>query len=412
VDEDLVRFLDSFRPHGSTDLTAPLAQAAAWAFEARRGGQQPIVVLVSDGRPTRGPLDLDLETAYSRISYEHDMPVFAMAVRPTNHDDESVLHNLSHYHHGDLVTVYDDVPNSVANLLASVRVPVLQDLRAEFPSAATSAFASANPEIVWQGGEAAVIAKLRGTTNDSLALRISWSDPSGAAQAIDVRSAGRDIPVQPLLKRQWVLTRVHALLDAVHARANPGELAELTSLATESRVATPYTSLLVLLPQRNQGGERSAPDGPISALPAFGPGAGLASAGGPASSSPGFVFPLLFEARKAEALRRDLANPLVVADEVDRYVDVGSAEYAQLNLAGATSRYEGTYLRIFEIDGQLVGVRSGFTDTSQIVANGFGFVGMILTVTALVRLSRRKAGSHRDMDSIDSVSEPGSKPQG
>jgi hypothetical protein len=352
-----------------------------------------------------------LATAYSRISYDHDMPIFAMAMRPTNHDDESVLHNLSHYHHGELVTVYGDVPNSVADLVASVRVPVLQDLRSEFPSAATPAFASANPEIVWQGGEALVIAKLRGTTNDSLALRVTWSDPSGVAYAIDVRSAGRDIPVQPLLKRQWVLTRVHALLDAVRARANPGELDELTSLATENRVATPYTSLLVLLPQRNQGGERSAPDGPVSALPAFGPAAGLSSPGGPAASSPGFVFPLLSEVQKAEAMRRDLANPLVVADEVDRYVDVGSAEYAKLDLSGANSRYEGTYLRILEISGQLVGVRSGLPDTSQIVANGVGFVGMILTVTALARISRRKAGSHRDPDDINSLSEPESEPQ-
>src|SRR5437667_146342 len=50
---DLVRFLDSFRPHGSTGLAAPLAQAAVWAADARRAGQRPILVLVSDGRPTR-----------------------------------------------------------------------------------------------------------------------------------------------------------------------------------------------------------------------------------------------------------------------------------------------------------------------------------------------------------------------
>src|SRR2546426_1378601 len=74
-DADLVRFLDSFRPHGSTSLVAPLAQAASWAIDARRAGQQPILILVSDGRPTRAPLDPDLEPTYARISYEQAMPI-------------------------------------------------------------------------------------------------------------------------------------------------------------------------------------------------------------------------------------------------------------------------------------------------------------------------------------------------
>src|SRR5216117_2803434 len=116
---DLVRFLDSFRPHGSTSLVAPLAQAASWAADARRAGQQPILILVSDGRPTRSPLDPDLEPAYARISYEQAMPIFALAVRPADHDDETVLHNLSAYHGGQFVALFGDVSSSVAELLAS-----------------------------------------------------------------------------------------------------------------------------------------------------------------------------------------------------------------------------------------------------------------------------------------------------
>ena len=110
---DLIRFLDSFRPHGSTGLATPLAQAASWAVDARQMGQQPIVVLISDGRPTRSPLDPDLETAYSRISYDRQMPIFAMAVQPADHADETLLHNLSHYHGGDLMTIFGDVSSPV-----------------------------------------------------------------------------------------------------------------------------------------------------------------------------------------------------------------------------------------------------------------------------------------------------------
>src|SRR5207249_4831300 len=144
---------------------------------------------------------------------------------------------------------------------------------------------SANPEVVWQGGETFVIARMRGTANDSLDLRLGWSDASGASRILDIRSAGPDIPTQPLLKRQWVLTRIHALLEAARARADPGVIAELTTLATDNRVATPYTSLLVLLPQPDQGGDRSAADTSLPGSPLF----GAPALSSPASSGGSFV---------------------------------------------------------------------------------------------------------------------------
>jgi len=406
---DLVRFLDSFRPHGSTSLAAPIAQATSWAADARRNGQQPILILVSDGRPTRAPLDPDLEPAYARISYEQGMPVFAMAVRPADHDAETVLHNLSAYHRGELATVHGDVPGPVADLLASIRVPVLAGLRTEIPNAANLSLASADPQVVWQGGEAFVVAKMRGTANDSLDLRMTWPDASGAQRALDLQSSGPDIPVQPLLKRQWVLTRVHALLEAARARADPAVVAELTAVATENRVATPYTSLLVLLPQPNQGGDRSAAETSF-------PGSGLFTApaltsGASSSFSPIFVPPLVAEARKAEALRRDVRNSLVAQDEVDRYVTFGSPEHARLDLSTAISRYEGTYLRILDVGGELVGVQRGLPDSTQFIANGIGFAGMIFAVVGFAQLARRGSKSQGTGETLGAETQPNSVPE-
>src|SRR2546426_1172677 len=327
---------------------------------------------------------------------------------PADHDDETVLHNLSAYHRGELVTVRGDVPGPVAELLASIRVPVLAGLQAQIPNAANLTLASANPQVVWQGGEAFVIARMRGTANDSLDLRMTWPDTSSATRALDLRSAGPDIPVQPLLKRQWVLTRIHALLEAARARADPSVIAELTTLGTENRVATPYTSLLVLIPQPNPAGDRStAPETSIPGAPLF---------GAPALSSPSsstssglssiFVPPLVAEARKADALRRDVRTSLVAQDEVDRYVAFGSAEYAKLDLSTANSRYEGTYLRILDVGGELVGVQRGLPDSSQLVANGIGFAGIALAVIGIVRLSRRGGRPKRDEENLDAPIPP------
>src|SRR2546427_2828875 len=237
---------------------------------------------------------------------------------------------------------------------------------------------------------------------------MTWPDTSGATRALALRSAGPDTPLQPLLKRQWVLTRIHALLEAARARADPAVVAELTTLGTENRVATPYTSLLVLLPQPNPSGDRStAPETSLPGAPLF---------GAPALSSPSsstssglssiFVPPLVAEARKADALRRDVRTSLVAQDEVDRYVAFGSAEYARLDLSTANSRYEGTYLRILDVGGELVGVQRGLPDSSQLVANGIGFAGMALAVIGIVRLSRRGGRPKRDEENLDAPIPP------
>ena len=83
-------------------------------------------------------------------------------------------------------------------------------------------------------------------------------------------------------------------------------------------------------------------------------------------------------------------------DEVDRYVTVGSPEYARLDLSTATARYEGTYLRILDVGGELVGVQRGLPDSSQLLASGIGFAGMIFAVAGLASVSRRGSRSRRD----------------
>src|SRR5437879_12434352 len=93
---------------------------------------------------------------------------------------------------------------------------------------------------------------------------------------------------------------------------------------------------------------------------------------------------------------RDFGNLRDVQDEVDRYVTVRSPEYARLDLSTATARYEVTYLRILDVGGELVGVQRGLPDSSQLLASGIGFAGMIFAVAGLASVSRRGSRSRRD----------------
>jgi len=389
------RFLGGLSPRGSTSFTAAFPNIDRWSAAAWARGAQPIFVLISDGQPTRGSLGLDLETAYSQISYDRNMPIFALAVRPADHPAENLLRNLSHFQQGGLFTIPgEDAGGAVAALLSSIRAPVLQGIRFELPSSSGVELANPNPQTLVEGGEAVVLAKLRGSANDSIAIRFGWT-AAGSSESTERTFAGTGIPTQSLLERQWILMRIHGMLSALRAHEDPVLLESLKSFATENRVVTPYTSLLVTIPIAGPGesaSDRQAASDIGSLL--GGISGGFAAA--PASGSPlRFIFstPLEAEGRRAEALRRDLANPLVVEHELDRVVFVGTPEFAAIDQGSAISRFEGTFIRVLEVGNELVGILREDIFAFRLYPNGLGLAVALLSISAFFAVRGRRPGS-------------------
>lgn len=392
---ELERFLASIRPRGSTSFGAGLPLIERWSAEADGGGQQPILFLISDGRPTRGALGLDLENAYKRLSYDREVPIFALGTEPSASPDEDLLRNLSHLNHGDAFVVHAwSLPHPLEDVLARIRVPVLEGLRTEFPGAEGLAFASPNPQRVWEGSEAFAVARMRGAQDDPIALRMAWADPAGFERSAAWEVAGADVAAQPLVKRQWILTRVHALLESLRAHEDRATVDELKALASANRIVTPYTSLLVLLPTRQ-------PDDSFAAQEGVGLFDGLASEGrafspGAAASRLVFLSPLEAEARRAEALRRDLSNPLLADFEVDRYVVADGSEYIRLLESAGIRRYVGTYVTVVEFDDELIGILRDWPAAIR-VENGVGLALTVLAIWGLVRIRGLRAARARRM---------------
>lgn len=389
----LDRFLEDLGPRGSTSFAAPLSTIDRWSRESSSRGHQPVFVLVSDGAPTRGALGLDLETAYSRIATDARMPIFALAVRPSNHPAENLLRNLSHFQGGDSFTLTGaDVSGAVHALLASIRVPVLRGITTDLPG--SSGVDSANPssQALLQGGEAVILAKLQSPSTDPITFRLEW-DAGTARETMERTFSSAAIPLQPLLKRQWILTRIHGLLTYLRAHEDPNVIESLKAFATANRVVTPYTSLLVTIPssERPSDGERGGfSDGAglvsfpgIIAAPSLGSGRSFAS-------GPLFLSPLEAEARRAEAIRRDLANPLVSDREVDRWVSASEPESARIE-GGATSvRFAGTYLKVLEAGEELVGIYEESLFPTPLSTAGLGLAVTILSLCALFVVRRRR----------------------
>ena len=387
---DLDRFLASLTPHGSTSFADPLAVIDGWARTATALHQQPIFVLISDGRPSRGLEGLELERAFSEVAYDRTMPIFALATKPATHADESLLRNLSHFQSGDLFTLHgDDTAAQVGSLLGSIRVPMLVGVRSDLPMASDAVFANANPQTVVQGGEAIVLAKLSGGSADPIDVRLSWTG-AGAAQALERTASGTGVPLQSLLGRQWVLLKIHGMLAALRAHEDPATLDALKALATENRVVTPYTSLLVVIPRTDPGSTEASPAAADRAFAGIGGGLFAAPASSGRGGPIGVSSPLEIEGRKAEALRQDLANPLVADNELDRRIFAGSPEDQQIDPTTAVIRFQGTYVRVLEVGNELVGVFPDDFRGLSLYPTTFGMALSALSLAALFVVRRRR----------------------
>jgi hypothetical protein len=199
-----------------------------------------------------------------------------------------------------------------------------------------------------------------------------------------------------LLRREWILLRVHEMLRTLRAHEDPGLVDGLKSFATANRIVTPYTSLLVTIPAAESGAPAGTRAGSSEAGSLFG---GLIAA--PAETSAGFSgtgpslrlsSPLEEESRRSEALRRDLSDPIVADGEVDRWVSDSSPESSEIGPAGGIVRFDGTYVRVFEVGDELVGVFREGAFPTPLVTNGVGIVLALTSSLAGLLVRRRRLG--------------------
>jgi len=397
----LATFLDSVKPRGSTSLTVALPTAAQWGRAAEARGQQPILFLLSDGRPTVNAVAIDVETAYRQALQGGDMPVFALAIEPSIHADENLLRNVSHFNHGDVITIHTGaVDAAVLAALSMIRVPVLLGVRTQFPGAEDLAVASRNPQDIQQGGESVAIAKSKGTADDPVTVVLTWTAPDGGGRVFTRTYAGTEIPVQPLLKKTWVLTRVHALLEEIAATRDPATVAELKALATANRIVTPYTSILVTIPSTPPPGTPSGGSSDPFDIDLFGgtlQGPGAAATGSESGllstdrTARSVETPLDREAREAQRFWDDVNNPFLVEGELDRWVQQGSPEHRAIEARAPVLRFQGQSLSILEVDGELVGVYGPRLDPANagtlVLWSAVWGMAALATMFSLVKIS-------------------------
>ncbi len=236
------RFADRMDALGSTNINAALLRALA---HRPAPGRPHLVLFLTDGQPTAG------ETATRSIvrnvleANPGGARIFAFGVG--NEPDRHFLAELSDATGGvsEHVAETEDIEEKVSRLQKRIASPVITELSIDWGQAEVSAVHPRAIGDLFAGTQLAVTGRYAKGGVFEVTLRgRAGATPFEVRERLDFPERRDESPAVPYL---WAMRKVAAMLEGIRRRGESEELVgEVVALARRYRIATPYTSFLVL----------------------------------------------------------------------------------------------------------------------------------------------------------------------
>lgn len=253
------------RAAGGTNIASALE--AALRSSTDEEGRVPLVVFLTDGRPTVGLMADEPILAAARAANTKDARLFVLGV---GNDVQTHLLDLLAAEAGggrgarDYVREDEDLEVKTSALFAKLSQPLMTDLELAIDGLELHAVAPAHLPDLFRGERLEIAGRYRGSGSHAIRLKgrllgeiCELVDEGTFAAAGDTRH-----DFVPIL---WAERRVGMLLDAIRLAGFDEELvSEVTRLGREYRIVTPYTSHLILEEGLRLGGGAGSPGGPGS----------------------------------------------------------------------------------------------------------------------------------------------------
>ena len=246
-------FVDRLRPIGGTAIEQALNMAIELA-PARAGRDRPfVIVFLTDGRPTVGETDTErlVHTILTGID-DREIRVFCFGIGTdvNTHLLDRVTEKtraVSQY-----VLPEEDIELKVSRFYTKINHPVLANPKLRFGSGIRASLLqpSTLPEL-FKGEQLVVLGRYRGSGDAAITLEgtVNGEQRSFTYEgSFTPRSAEHDF-----VARLWATRRVGFLLDEIRLHGESRELRdEVTSLAREYGIVTPYTAYLIVEDERSR----------------------------------------------------------------------------------------------------------------------------------------------------------------
>jgi Ca-activated chloride channel family protein len=236
------RFVDAFDASGGTNIHGALLRALEHKSAEGRPHQ---IVFLTDGEPTTGetrPAEIVRAVAAANRT---GVRIYAFGVGGDL--NKGLLEDLAEATRGvaEFVSDQENIEVKMSRLQTKIGTPVISDLSIDWGQAEVSAIYPKTPGDLFAGTQLFVVGKYRKAGTFEVTLK-----GRAGTQAVELRQKvtfPEQIDVSPGVPYLWAMRKVAGLLDEIRRDGqNPELVREVIALAKEHRLATPYTSFLVL----------------------------------------------------------------------------------------------------------------------------------------------------------------------
>ncbi len=244
-------FIANLKPSGGTAIYDALDKAIAQRPE--KSERPYVVIFMTDGQPTVGESRDDSIVAVTNRASKDGTRVFCFGLG--NDVNAHLLDRIAENTHAasDYVLPSEDIELKVSNFFGKIREPILANVKIVFPDniKVTKLYPQTLPDL-FKGDQLVLAGRYSGNGSGTITLE---GTADGTAQKFTSSvTFAKDDTAQAFIPRLWASRRVAYLLDEIRLHDSNTELkTEVTELAREFGLVTPFTAFLIMEDEQKRG---------------------------------------------------------------------------------------------------------------------------------------------------------------
>jgi Ca-activated chloride channel family protein len=244
-------FVKKLKPEGGTAIYDALGQAMA--LRPAKSERPYVMIFLTDGEPTVGETNDDAIVAETDKAANDGTRIFCFGMGTDV--NAHLLDRIADHTHAasDYVLPTEDIEVKVSNFFDKIREPVLTNVKLTFPDGirVTKMYPQTMPDL-FKGDQLVLTGRYSGDGSGDCVLE---GDADGTPQKFTSSvTFAKESTDQSFVPRLWASRRVAYLLDEIRLHGENPELKnEVTDLARQFGLVTPYTAYLIMEDEQQRG---------------------------------------------------------------------------------------------------------------------------------------------------------------
>ena len=243
-------FIGDLKPLGSTAINDALQTAVS--LRPKDSARPYVIIFLTDGRPTIGVTRED-EIVSNVTRNKSDLTrifTFGLGTDVNTHLLDRITEKTRAF--SQYVLPKEDLEVKLSSFFTRIKNPVMSDLTLDFPDGVrTSQYYPRYVPDLFKGDQLMVVGRYRGNGKGNMQLRgiVNGSTQTRNFDMKFPKKSGK----HAFLPRLWATRRVGYFLDELRIHgSNPELKQEITQLARQYGIVTPYTAYLIVEDERRQ----------------------------------------------------------------------------------------------------------------------------------------------------------------